>query len=372
MKVLFISDFILAAEQGAKQSTRAHLKSLREIFGKDSVDIVSINSKNKVNDEHFVYIGNAPTKFIKLKNIISGSCFFLSKEGENTIVDLCTKEKYSLVFIDHSIYGHLSKRIKEKCGIPIVAYFHGIMAFQTEEYKKNNRTSVFYAIPALNTKYNEKLTVKYTDKCLLLNKRDENNLVRIYGRHADEYLPVYYDDTAKIEKIGQTEKFEMLFVGGYFWPNVHGIRWFVKNVMTRLDSDFHLTIVGNGMDKLNDELSSEKVSVYGRVETLDSFYNIADVVVGPIFMGEGMKTKTCEALMYGKRYIGTDEALEGYEGLDQYRCNSANEFIEKIVEMKRQHNAKYNPEMREIYLKYYSPQMASERLTKLFKDMKII
>ena len=38
MKVLFVSDFILAEEQGAKKSTIAHYESLKDIFGKHNVD----------------------------------------------------------------------------------------------------------------------------------------------------------------------------------------------------------------------------------------------------------------------------------------------------------------------------------------------
>ena len=68
------------------------------------------------------------------------------------------------------------------------------------------------------------------------------------------------------------------------------------------------------MEELREDLTRNNVTVVGSVENLDEWYNKADLVVGPIFKGEGMKTKTCEALMYGKRYLGTDEALEGYEG----------------------------------------------------------
>ena len=44
MKILFISDFILAEEQGAKQSTKAHYQTLKDIFGVDNVDVAALNS----------------------------------------------------------------------------------------------------------------------------------------------------------------------------------------------------------------------------------------------------------------------------------------------------------------------------------------
>lgn len=126
------------------------------------------------------------------------------------------------------------------------------------------------------------------------------------------------------------------------------------------------------MDKLKNNLAGERVTIRGRVESLDEFYNKADVVVGPIFKGEGMKTKTCEALMYGKIYLGTDEALEGYEDLNEYRCNTADEFVHMIELLTDKNLPKYNENLRNIYLEKYSPQMAKARLTKIFKELGVI
>lgn len=56
MKLLFISDFILAESQGAKYSAQAHYYSLKSIFGPENVDIVSLNSSFGSDDIHYVYI----------------------------------------------------------------------------------------------------------------------------------------------------------------------------------------------------------------------------------------------------------------------------------------------------------------------------
>ena len=371
-RALFISDFILAEEQGAKHLTKSHYETLKEIYGDENVDVVAINSIDESWNKHFLYREAQPTKLKKLWNIISGSSFLLSKSGENRIIELCHKNKYDLVFVDHSIYGKLIKRIKVECSIPVVSFFHGIMAFQTEEYQRLNRTSLLYFIPKYNIKTNEMLTVKYCDKCVLLNYRDELNLVKFYGRKADLLLPIYLESNIEIIDEYSTDKFDLLFVGGYFWPNVHGIKWFAENVMPQLPEKVRLTIVGNNMDKLKNEFHDSRINVIGRVYSLQDYYNRADAVVGPIFEGEGMKTKTCEALMYGKIYLGTDEALEGYIGLDDYRCNTKDDFINKITGLIKENCNKYHDDMRNIYLKYYSPIMAKEVLLETFKDLGLI
>lgn len=370
-RALFISDFILAEEQGAKHLTKSHYETLKEIYGDENVDVVAINSIDESWNKHFLYREAHPTKLKKLWNIISGSSFLLSKSGENRIIELCHKNKYDLVFVDHSIYGKLIKRIKLECAISVVSFFHGIMTFQTEEYQRLNKTSLFYSIPKCNTKINEKLVVNYSDKCILLNNRDELNLVKFYGRTADLFLPVYLDSRVNIVQENLTDKYELLFVGGYFWPNVHGIKWFVENVMPQLPQTVRLTIVGNNMDRLRTEFKDSRITVLGRVDSLDDYYNHADAVIGPIFEGEGMKTKTTEALMYGKLYIGTDEALVGFDCYDDYRCNTADEFVNTITQLSLKQKTKFHQKYRDIYNNCYSPQMAEKKLRRLFESMGI-
>lgn len=372
MKILFITDFILAEEQGAKQSSIAHYNTLKEIFNEENVDVVSLNSTYDTKNGHIIFWERKRNKVQKLKSIFQRIPFLLSKNGENKIIELCIKNHYTCVFVDHSIYGSLIKKIKKEISIPIITYFHGIMQYQNLEYKKNNKVSMFYFLPCMNIIKNEIETVKFSDKCLVLNERDNKNFKYYYKKNADGYLPVYYTDNAKIEMIDAEDNFKILFVGGYFWPNIHGIKWFVDNVMTELPNNVFLDIVGNNMEKLKGILECQRVKVIGRVDCLDEFYNNADVVVGPIFEGEGMKTKTCEALMYGKLYLGTNEALEGYIGLDHLRCNTKEEFISMITKIKKSHCPKFHDEMRKIYEDNYSPQMAYDRLTDIFVELGVL
>lgn len=368
MKVLFVSDFILAEEQGAKKSTIAHYESLKDIFGKHNVDVIALNSTYHSDDANIVCREEKQGRIDKLKNILVGRPFLLNRSAERKILELCTSGIYSLIFIDHSIYGTTVKKIKKVANIPVICYFHGIMQYQNDQLKAENKISHRYGLICKSMKENEGETVKYADKCLILNERDNRNLKKYYGVKSKYLFPVYYTDTANIDKNVRTDEFTLLFVGGYFWPNIQGITWFIDNVMPKVKSQIMLYIVGHRMEELREDLTRNNVTVVGSVENLDEWYNKADLVVGPIFKGEGMKTKTCEALMYGKRYLGTDEALEGYEGLNDYRCNSANEFIQRINKFCESRPPKFSGEMRKLYEDKYSPQMAKKLLLKAFSD----
>lgn len=198
------------------------------------------------------------------------------------------------------------------------------------------------------------------DKIILLNKRDEKELKKLYGRKADFFLPVSFTDTFDDKKrvMSFRKQVELLFVGSLFQPNIEGLKWFVQEVMTRLDKDrFVLKIVGKNLQLLKHELESDNVQVIGTVDTIETYYYSADAVVVPVFYGDGMKVKTAEAMMYGKMILATDEALEGYDISDVegiFRCNDASEFINKLetVEFSR-----FYKSVRNLYKNKYSTEI---------------
>ena len=161
----------------------------------------------------------------------------------------------------------------------------------------------------------------------------------------------------------------MLFVGSYYWPNVKGIKWFVDNVMPLLTDEYKLYIVGKNFEKMKEKLESEKVFVVGTVDDLGEWYYKADIVVGPIFDGTGMKTKTVEALMYGKVYLGAEEALCGYRDIDDFLCLSESEFANKIVKYYGiSGETRYSEYARNVYEKYYSQEVISKSISQLLNN----
>lgn len=114
-----------------------------------------------------------------------------------------------------------------------------------------------------------------------------------------------------IEKLSK-EKKKVLFVGSKYYPNIIGIRWFYKEVLPQLGYDFELKIVGRGTEFLAEEFNDERVKVVGTVDSVEPFYQDADIVIAPLFDGGGMKCKTVEAVGYGKYLVGTTESLQGF------------------------------------------------------------
>lgn len=94
-------------------------------------------------------------------------------------------------------------------------------------------------------------------------------------------------------------------------------------------------------------------------------------MIAPIFDGSGMKTKVAEALMYGKKIIGTPEAFSGYEGVaDQagWVCATANEFVAAIADAESEVTQPFYPELRMLYEEKYSFSAAATRLAAILAD----
>jgi hypothetical protein len=313
----------------------------------------SHNIFSKIFKKLFLYPSDlSPFKMVQCKKIIK-------------------KIKPKWIFLCSSQYGRLIQYIK-KCypRATIITYFHNIEKKYARDYLnvKKPQTLLFYFL----CWFNEYKAVKYSDICICINKRDSELMKTIYNREGDLIIPVSIDDTIiddNIKKISwlysRIYSRKALFVGSNFFGNTQGLLWFIKNVLPFVD--MKLQIVGSGMSKAF--VQTEKTEVYDFVDDLSSFYFAADFIILPIISGSGMKTKTAEALMYGKAIIGTKEAFEGYDlfAVDKmFVCQSADDFITAIKDIYENNEIFYfNKDIRNIFLTLYS----TEKIKKYFFEI---
>jgi FkbM family methyltransferase len=156
----------------------------------------------------------------------------------------------------------------------------------------------------------------------------------------------------------------LLFVGGGFYANRSGISWFAKQVAPELS--ITICVVGHGLDDLREDLERHpNIQLIGAVDDLAPWYRGAKAVIAPIFVGSGMKTKVAEALMHGKRIIGTSEAFVGYEEVAEHvgwNCNTKEEFITVIRQIEDAAIPPFEPELRFLYERHFSLEAAKTRL----------
>ncbi len=273
------------------------------------------------------------------------------------------------VFVNSSCYGVVCKKIKRRFPqVNVVTFFHNVereYVFDVLKRKKRIGNLLTYLV----TWYNERFAVRYSDTIIALNRRDSELLYKIYGRRADRFLPVSFEDRFDAARVRETPHVRPrgLFVGSLFFANFYGVKWFVQNVAPFVDAD--IEIVGKNFETVRTELEClPNVHVIGSVPDMSTYIYDADFIVAPIFEGSGMKLKTVEALMYGKTLFGTSEAFEGYE-LDTERvgglCNDARTFIEKINGVKSG-AGRFNTYSREVYLERYTDEISATTFRSFF------
>ena len=290
-KVLFICQDYTQANEGQSVVTRRNLRLLKQM-GFDVEQII---------------IGN-PSFNTKLRNLILGEGYGYSKD-----VDLQVKasfhNNYSFVFFDRSIFGPLVREYAKR-GKRILCFYHNVEAHLARSRFKVTNNPLYWFFSRYLT-WNEAITAKYADIHISISERDQRELKESYGL-SEVYLMSTSFQPVSPEYLQNKRREDVpycLFVGSDFFANQQGINWFLKEVAPHIK--MNLKIVGSICNSIEKQCLSSNVHLEGYVNDLNAIYADASCVISPIFSGSGLKTKTIEALRYGKVIFGTDEAFVG-------------------------------------------------------------
>lgn len=108
--------------------------------------------------------------------------------------------------------------------------------------------------------------------------------------------------------------FNVLYIAANNKLNYQGIYHFLKDIFPPLAKKYpflHVMIAGNICKSLNDFSGQKWLTLLGRVDNIDEFYNNGDIVINPTEKGTGLKIKTLEAISYGKVVISSPHSTEG-------------------------------------------------------------
>lgn len=273
--------------------------------------------------------------------------------------------RHGAVFLDGSNLGAAAAALRAHVpGVKIVTFFHNVEARFFWGSLKVRRSPRALAVLVANWRA-ERAAVRRSDVLVTLSGRDGRELKRLYGRGADAVAPIVLADRLSPgqarERSGARGAYA-LFVGGAFYANVEGMRWWAREVAPRLD--LPTVVVGRGMEALGPELAgAPHVELVGAVDELWPWYRDASLVVAPIFDGSGMKTKVAEALMFGKRVAGTAEAFSGYAPevvASGWRAQDAAGFAAAVAAARDL--PAFDPAMRALYEEHHSPAAARRRM----------
>lgn len=308
MKALFISSNLLNNKNGGWQCSNRNFESLKEFYS--TTDVYNVSPNNLAHKSIF-------TALFNLIKLYSGGL------NRNCIIEILSKiklENYDLIFLDSSVYGRLAKEIKKKFpNVRIITFFHNVEFDFIRKIIYTGGLLHIFRIPSCF--YNELLTAKWSDKLICLTNEDAKLINSLYTKKEIVQIPISFKSVKrdlKSCKENTSNFISILFVGSYFYANTQGILWFINKV--KLSANVRLIIVGKEMKKLQPLITNNNnIEIHNSVEDISYFYDQANAVICPLFYGGGMKVKVAEALMYGKKIIGTDLAFYGYHA---EKCSS--------------------------------------------------
>lgn len=372
MKVLHLTnnDSLGTPTNGGEQVNARDYRALNAVFGEENVFSINIVAGNlPQNRERHYYYPEDTSKFVRLSSCFTGRMNYIATV-EKEIVERCVDISPDILLAD-GLYGRLVSKIKQRLkNLKVIIYCHNVEReyFRLRVQNEGKRILPLYFAAASN----EKQATQISDWIVCLNERDRKELEQIYHCKVNAVIPPTFQDTFHPEQMKPEPAADktLLFVGSFFPPNYDGISWFVKTVMPLLPQDYHLRIVGRNFETKRSELESERIQVIGSVDDLSAEFYSYPALVMPIRYGSGMKVKTAEAIMYGKRIFATDEALEGYdvEGVRGIsRCNTPEEFAKAICDYfaAEENISMIEPEVRTLFKKKYSDQSAIQSFSKM-------
>lgn len=353
-KILLVTKKLDESPNGGRELLcKLNYDTLREIYG-DGLTLYEL--------EPDISAGIA-----KYTNALRGYIDGLSVETVAEILEKIKVGGIGKLFIDGSNLGSLAKIVKKRFpGVKIYTFFHNVESAFFWGAFTQALTPKSLAVLAVNF-LAERRSVSYSDHIICLSPRDSAMLKHVFGRKADHLSAMAMQDKYKGSavplKYPEDERY-VLFVGGVFYANLAGIRWFVDNVASRIQ--IKVVVVGRGFEQYKDELERNgNIEVVGTVDSMAQWYLNAEFVIAPIFGGSGMKTKVAEALMFGKKIIGTPEAFSGYESVTKRVgciCEDAGQFETAIEAVSAIDNARFDADLRHIYENNYSIDAARRRL----------
>lgn len=303
-----------------------------------------------------------PSLAVRLKNVLLRESYG-DRRNLRKQLKYHLSQPYDFVFFDGSHYGVYLREFARH-GFKTICFFHNVeVDYYQQKYKTTHQPQDKLMVGFIA--HNERCCIDHASYLITLNERDNRQLQKRYHRGADFILPTSFDayDAAEHHDPVKLPEQYLLFVGTNFFANKEAMDYYIKEIAPSVH--IPLLVVGNIAEAFQDATATPNVHFLGRVDDLAPYYLQATAVVAPILSGSGLKTKTVEALRYGKYVIGSAEAFEGIPILNYpgagCECHNTSDYISLINSLKV---AKTN----EASLRLFDEQFSTATQLKRFSE----
>ena len=209
------------------------------------------------------------------------------------------KNNFDAIIINYAI---LSKLFTSKLNCKKILYAHDCLSFK----KQRLEVKRFWIDLTPNQ---EAKGLQRCDTVLSIQENESIYFRYLYPR--GNIVTVY--SNFKVSRQTITGNKNILFLSGKSILNVNGINYFITNVFPMIlknEPEAQLIIGGSICDVLP-QIERPNIRLLGRIDKEETFYEMGDIAINPIYQGTGLKIKTFEALAYGKVTIVHPHSAEG-------------------------------------------------------------
>jgi glycosyltransferase involved in cell wall biosynthesis len=110
-----------------------------------------------------------------------------------------------------------------------------------------------------------------------------------------------------------------------YYPNEQAVNFIINEIVPRLNKcgqPYQLLIGGKGLaEPIQQQIAAQKdtMQYVGFIDDLDTFLQACDMMLNPVQLGGGIKTKAVEALGYNKKVVST---ASGAAGISAAACGT--------------------------------------------------
>lgn len=341
MKILNITSFeIFPPDTGAANGVYRFLKYLSKIH---QIILLTVQNKSNFNNDLKVklydVLGNT-----KLKKFLNPLVFF-------KILNVVKKEKPQMIVLDCPWLGIYVFFLSKFYQIPYTLHQHNI------EYLRFKR---FHQWWWWILKYYEKFVCQQSNQIFCKTENDKHILSQGFNINNQKIQIVPYGIDTEIFKpdlkkgleirkiLGLKNTPMILFFGSLdYYPNIEAIKIIKDILIPKIKkhlSKVMIVIVGKNPPK---GIQDNSIIFTGSVLHIEDYINASDLVIVPIQVGGGIRTKIIESISCGKTVISTNL---GAEGIDKKVCQDKLiitdnwlEFTDQIIRLINQPKKNYVP-----------------------------
>jgi glycosyltransferase involved in cell wall biosynthesis len=258
---------------------------------------------------------------------------YFDPEAARYVRTLLAAAGFDVVIVSYVFYSRLFESMSG--AVLKLIDTHDVFSDRYRLYREHGQANEFFS----TDKVGEGIALDRADAVLAIQEWDANHFrslttrpVAVVGHLAS------VADAVPVNAAGNARA--MLFVGSSMGINVHGVTWFIDQVLPvvrRHVPEAELWLVGGICNRVGGAAAG--VRRFGFVDALEELYQRAAVVINPQQFGTGLSIKSVDALLHGRPLVTTPSGARGLEegaGAAFLQAGSAEEFGALLVELLRE------------------------------------